>query len=145
MKAEEASPANDSPNGPSDDRPGEAPTLDYARAEKSPRRFALSALLLLGPLVLVVILVGVELTWARSAYKMTGRLPAFVGYACIAELLLLLAALANAPLMHWHLRASRAYSQAGPLSKVAIALPAALAYVAVVIGALFFVLMIHME
>lgn len=106
------------------------------------------------PFVIVGILVCAELAYVLSAelaYVLSagnrvtgGTLPPFLRWSARVEFLSLLLALLNVPLMHWHLSALRSYSLSKPIAKVVVVLLAAIAYLGLVIGAFWFVLLMHL-
>jgi len=104
-----------------------------------------TALLCLGPFVLVGLLICVELAYVQTpGYPANSpTLPRFLRWILRAELLVLLLAFFNILFMPWHLSAFGIYSRAKPYLKVILVSGVDVAYSMILLTALFIVAMIN--
>lgn len=123
-------------------------TLYYASAAPGRARpLVLISAALLSPFIAVGVLICAELLYVSNPANRVpmGGLPAFLSCIVLIEILLLFAAFTNVILMVWYLSYIRAYAAAPWFVKTAIAILCMAIYAVAILGALFFVALMHMD
>ncbi len=120
--------------------------LDYAPVGPPRQRWLPSVVLCFGPMAAVALTICLELAYVSACGSgiSGGVLPPVLKWAALLEVSLLVVALANVLVMHWHLSRFRIYSAAPWFIKLPASVLMGSLYLAAIAALFWFVLLIHL-